>query len=184
MSRRAIIIAALAAVALPAAASAQDFAITNATVATGDGSAPIEHGTVIVRGGKVVAAGAGAAVPAGIRSVDGTGKWVTPGLFSAVTDLGLWDVEAVSNSNDTEADKSPFNAALDVAPAINPSSEHIAISREGGVTRASVAPLQRGLDLCGTGRADRPRNRSRYGQRIPGFPVRGAGGSRSPAGRW
>ncbi|WP_324697621.1 amidohydrolase family protein [Novosphingobium sp. RL4] len=151
MSRRAIIIAALAAVALPGAASAQDFAITNATVATGDGSAPIEHGTVIVRGGKVVAAGAGVAVPAGIRSVDGTGKWVTPGLFSAVTDLGLWDVEAVSNSNDTEADKSPFNAALDVAPAINPSSEHIAISREGGVTRASVAPFNGGSIFAGQG---------------------------------
>lgn len=109
MSRRALIIAALAAVALPAMASAQDFAITNATVATGDGSAPIEHGTVLVRGGKVVAAGAGVAVPAGVQSVDGTGKWVTPGLFSAITDLGLWDVEAVSDSNDTEAGKSPLD---------------------------------------------------------------------------
>lgn len=151
MSRRALIIAALTAVALPAMASAQDFAITNATVATGDGSAPIEHGTVVVRGGKVVAAGAGIAVPAGVQSVDGTGKWVTPGLFSAVTDLGLWDVEAVSDSNDTEAGKSPFNAALDVAPAINPSSEHIAISREGGVTRASVAPVNGASIFAGQG---------------------------------
>ncbi len=151
MSRRALIIAALAATALPAMASAQDFAITNATLATGDGGAPIEHGTVLVRGGKVVAAGAGVAVPAGVQSVDGTGKWVTPGLFSAVTDLGLWDVEGVADSNDTEADKSPFNAALDVAPAINPSSEHIAVSREGGVTRASVAPFNGDSIFAGQG---------------------------------
>jgi imidazolonepropionase-like amidohydrolase len=155
MSRRATILAALTAAALPALlpglAVAQDFAITNATVGTGDGSAPIEHGTVVVRAGKVVAAGAGVAVPAGMQSVDGTGKWVTPGLFSAVTDLGLWDVEGVPNSNDTEADKSPFNAALDVTPAINPASEHIAVSREGGVTRASVAPVNGDSIFAGQG---------------------------------
>ncbi|MFK4872631.1 amidohydrolase family protein [Novosphingobium sp. ZW T3_23] len=151
MSRRALVIAALAAVALPVMASAQDFAITNATVATGDGGAPIEHGTVVVRAGKVVAAGAGVTVPAGMRSVDGTGKWVTPGLFSAVTDLGLWDVEGVADSNDSEAGKSPFNAALDVAPAINPANAHIAISREGGVTRASVAPVNGDSIFAGQG---------------------------------
>ena len=151
MSRRAILAAALAAVVLPTGAFAQDFAITNATVATGDGSAPIEHGTVVVRAGKVIAAGAGVAVPAGVQSIDGTGKWVTPGLFAAVTDLGLLDVEGVANSNDTEAEDSPFNAALDVSPAINPNSEHIAISREGGVTRASVSPYNGHSIFAGQG---------------------------------
>ncbi|WP_232492602.1 amidohydrolase family protein [Novosphingobium kaempferiae] len=153
MKRRLILAALLAAPALTASLSAlaQDFAITNATVATGDGSAPIEHGTVVVRAGKIVAAGAGVAVPAGIQTVDGTGKWVTPGLFSAITDLGLWDVEGVDDSNDTSADKSPFNAALDVVPALNPSSEHIAVSREGGVTRASVTPFNGGSIFAGQG---------------------------------
>jgi imidazolonepropionase-like amidohydrolase len=151
---RAILAALLAAAPLPAAlcpAFAQDFAITNATLATGDGGAPIEHGTVVVRAGKVTAAGAGVIVPAGIQSVDGTGKWVTPGLFSAVTDLGLWDVEAVDTSNDLAADKSPFNAALDVVPALNPSSEHIAVSREGGVTRASVTAFNGQSIFAGQG---------------------------------
>ncbi|WP_126174573.1 amidohydrolase family protein [Altericroceibacterium xinjiangense] len=129
---------ALASTALAAPLAAQDFAITNATVAIGDGGEPIENATVLVRGGKVVAAGAGVPVPAGIERIDGQGKWVTPGLFAAVSDLGLWDVEGVGDSNDTEADESPFNAALDVAPAINPLSEHIAISRTGGITRSSV----------------------------------------------
>ncbi|HUD29873.1 MAG TPA: amidohydrolase family protein [Novosphingobium sp.] len=150
MSRRLILAAALLGAA-PLPAFAQDIAITNATVAVGDGSAPIEHGTVLVRTGKVVAAGAGVAVPPGVQTVDGTGKWVTPGLFSAVTDLGLWDVEAVDDSNDTAADKSPFNAALDVVPALNPASEHIAVSREGGVTRASVTPFNGGSIFAGQG---------------------------------
>ncbi|SFF90374.1 Imidazolonepropionase [Novosphingobium sp. CF614] len=151
MSRRALFIAALAAFSIPQAALAQDIAVTNATLALGDGGAPIEHGTVVVRGGKVVAAGAGVAVPAGVPVVDGTGKWVTPGLFSAVTDLGLWDVEAVDESNDLEAGDSPFNAALDVMPALNPSSQHVAISRAGGVTRASVAAFNGHSIFAGQG---------------------------------
>ena len=134
-----------------APAAAQDFAITNATVALGDGSEPIVGGTVVVRGGKVAAAGVGVSVPEGVRVIDGRGRWVTPGLFSALTDLGLWDVEAVDESNDTEADDSPFGAALDVAPAINPASEHIKVSRAGGVTRATVTGFPAGSIFAGQG---------------------------------
>lgn len=137
--------------AAPVSVSAQDFAITNTTVGTGDGSAPIEHATVVVRAGRIVSVGRDTTVLNGTQVVDGTGKWVTPGLFSAVTDLGLWDVEAVDDSNDTSADKSPFNAALDVATALNPASEHIAVSREGGVTRASVTPFNGGSIFAGQG---------------------------------
>jgi len=129
----------LAATAAPALA--QDMAITNARLVIGDGSAPIEGGTVVVRGGKVIAAGAGVSVPAGVPVTDAGGKWVTPGLVVAVTDLGLIDVGAVDESNDEEAKKARFSAALDIAPAINPLAQPIAVSRAGGVTRAAVAPL-------------------------------------------
>jgi imidazolonepropionase-like amidohydrolase len=138
MSARHVLLAAAVLLACPAAA--QDFAVVGATLAIGDGSAPIPNGTVVVRGGKVVAAGAGIAVPTGIQTIDARGKWVTPGLVVAVTDLGLLDVEAVARSNDSEANKAVFNAALDVAPAINPEAQHIQVSRAGGVTRAAVAP--------------------------------------------
>ncbi|GLK42914.1 MULTISPECIES: amidohydrolase family protein [Novosphingobium] len=137
--------------AAPISVSAQNVTITNATIATGDGSAPIEHATVVVRAGRIVSVGRDTTVLNGTQVVDGTGKWVTPGLFSAVTDLGLWDVEAVDDSNDTSADKSPFNAALDVATALNPASEHIAVSREGGVTRASVTPFNGSSIFAGQG---------------------------------
>jgi imidazolonepropionase-like amidohydrolase len=121
-------------------AQAQDFAITNATVAIGDGSAPVEGATVVVRGGKVAAAGVGVAVPAGVPAIDGAGKWVTPGVFVAMSDLGLVDASGVAESNDTSASRSPFGAALDVAPALNPAAQDVAVSREAGVTRASVFP--------------------------------------------
>lgn len=120
---------------------AQDFAITNATVATGDGSAPVEGATVVVRGGKVIATGPGVAVPPGVETIDGSGKWVTPGLFAAMTSLGLADADGVGESNDTGARNSPFGAALDVAPALNPAAQHVAVARDGGITRASVFPV-------------------------------------------
>lgn len=119
-------------------AQAQDIAITNATVATGDGSDPVTGATVVIRGGRVVAAGPGVAVPAGVQVIDGTGKWVTPGLFAAMTGLGLSDADGVDESNDRGANRAPFGAAIDVAPALNPLSQHVLVARAGGITRASV----------------------------------------------
>lgn len=124
-------------VAAPAAA--QTVAVTGATVALGDGSAPIPNATVVIRDGRVVAAGAGVAVPAGVRTIDAAGKWVTPGIVAGFSRLGLADVDAVAQSNDSSAD-GPFSAALDVAPAINPNAAPVPINRAEGVTRAIVAP--------------------------------------------
>ncbi|WP_128891344.1 amidohydrolase family protein [Erythrobacter sp. HKB08] len=135
---RKTLLGAAAALAFAAPAAAQDFAIINATVATGDGSEPIENATVLVRGGKVVAAGTGVTVPAGVETIDGSGRWVTPGIVASATTLGLWDVGAVSQSNDQAAGDSDFGAALDVVPALNPASQHVAVSRASGVTRATV----------------------------------------------
>ena len=151
MSPRQMLLGAAALLALSAPAIAEDVAITNATIVIGDGSAPIPNGTVVLRGGKVLSAGAGIAVPAGARTIDATGKWVTPGLVVAVTDIGLFDVAGVEESNDENASKGPFNAALDLSPAINPLAQHIAVSRAGGVTRAAVAPLRTGGIFGGQG---------------------------------
>ncbi len=120
---------------------AQSIAITGATLAIGDGSEPIQNGTVVITGGKVVAAGAGVAVPAGVKTIDAAGKWVTPGLVSGFSRVGLAEVPGVSETNDTRASKSPFSAAIDVAPAVNPLANPIAISRTAGITRAVVVPV-------------------------------------------
>lgn len=149
MITRFLTAAALIAFAVPVAA--QDFAITNATVATGDGSDPLQGATVVVRGGKVVAAGAGVAVPAGVQTVDGTGKWVTPGIFASLTTLGLYDAGGIQESNDISARGSPFGAALDVVPALNPASQHVAVARGNGVTRASVMAQPSGSIFGGQG---------------------------------
>ncbi len=119
-------------------AAAETIAITGGTVALGDGSEPIPGGTVVIRDGRIVAAG-DVAAPAGAEIIDATGKWVTPGLVAGFSRLGLLDVDAVSGSNDT-ASEGPFSAALDIAPALNPNAQPVAVNRADGVTRAIVAP--------------------------------------------
>ncbi|MGE5564079.1 MAG: amidohydrolase family protein [Bacillota bacterium] len=147
---RAAIAALLLTAAIPAAA--ETIAITNGTVALGDGSGPIQNGTVVIRDGKIVAAGQGVAVPAGARVIDATGKWVTPGIVAGFSRLGLTDVSGgAEGANDENAEKGPFNAAIDVAPAINPNYQPVKVNRANGVTRAVVAPRTANNIFAGQG---------------------------------
>lgn len=144
-----LLLACAALIAAPAAA--QTVAITNGTVVLGDGSAPIEGGTVVIRDGRVVAAGRGVAAPAGAQLVDAQGKWVTPGIVAGFTRLGIVEVDAVQPSNDVSASETPWSAAIDIAPAVNPRATPIAINRAAGVTRAIVAPGADGAMFAGQG---------------------------------
>jgi imidazolonepropionase-like amidohydrolase len=131
----------------------QDVTITNARLVLGDGSEPIDGGTVIVDNGKVVFAGratSGQAVQADVL-IDAGGAWVTPGLFATLTTLGLADVSAVDESNDITARTSPFSAALDASSAINPASQHILVHRAAGITRAATTTLPAGSIFAGQG---------------------------------
>ena len=140
--RRALLAAAAALLAAPAAA--QTIAITGGTVYPVTG-APIPHGTVIIRDGKIAAVGAGIAVPAGALRIDATGKWVTPGLFESSTNLGLTEVSQVDETNDFRLNQGgeggdQVAAAFNVADGINPRSMVIPVTRIAGVTTAVSRP--------------------------------------------
>src|SRR5438874_13309471 len=136
---RGVIAALLIAVAAPAAA--QTFAITGGTVALGDGSQPIPNGMVIVRNGRIVAAGdVRMKLPAGTQVIDATGKWVTPGIVAGFSRLGLSEIDLSAEGSDDTTANGPFSAALDASTSINPLSEPIAVNRADGVTRALVVP--------------------------------------------
>ena len=148
---RGLVAAALLSAAAPL--TAQTVAITGGTVALGDGSEPIPGGTVVIRDGRIVAAGGmQVKLPAGTQVIDATGKWVTPGIVAGFSRLGLAEVDLTASeedgggrsdtsgaADDTTAN-GPFNAAIDVVPAINPLDSTIAVNRADGVTRALVAP--------------------------------------------
>ena len=134
---------ALTALLLAAAAplAAQTIAITGGTVALGDGSAPIQGATVVIRNGRILAAGPNVAIPRGAEMVDARGKWVTPGIVAGFSRLGLSEVDlSADGTTDDSARNGPFSAAIDVAPAINPLTTTIPVNRADGVTRAIVAP--------------------------------------------
>src|SRR5436305_5688212 len=111
----------IAAMLLAAAAPAgtQTLAIINGTVALGDGSQPIHGGTVIVRDGRIVAAGSGLSVPAGAEVIDATGQWVTPGIVAGFSRLGLADVDLSAEGADDTTANGPFSAAIDASTEIN-----------------------------------------------------------------
>ncbi|HEX6309607.1 MAG TPA: amidohydrolase family protein [Longimicrobiales bacterium] len=73
-------------VALPAAG--QDVAIRNATVLT-IANGTLENATVLVRDGKIAAVGSDVTIPDGVRVIDGTGKYVMPGIIDAHSHMAI-----------------------------------------------------------------------------------------------
>ena len=140
-----------AALILATPAVAQTTAFVGGTVALGDGSQPIPGGTVVIRDGRIVAAGAGVAVPAGATTVDARGRWISPGIVAGFSNLGLVDSDGIEESNDESARGSPFHAALDIAPAINPDGAIVGNERAAGITSAIVAPAAAGSIFAGQG---------------------------------
>jgi imidazolonepropionase-like amidohydrolase len=136
---RAFLAALLLTTAVPAVG--QTIAITGGMVALGDGSDPIPGGTVVIRNGRIVAAGVNVGIPQGAQMVDARGKWVTPGIVAGFSRLGLSEIDLSGDgTTDDRANGGPFGAAIDVAPAVNPAYSTIAINRADGITRAVVAP--------------------------------------------
>ncbi|PZU07750.1 amidohydrolase family protein [Sphingomonas sp.] len=76
--------------ALPAVASAQDrpVALTHVRLIDGTGATPVEDATVVFRDGRIVAAGADVAAPAGARVLDRRGDSILPGLISNHSHVG------------------------------------------------------------------------------------------------
>lgn len=128
----------LAAVGSPAVA--ESVVLVGATVHTAPGQV-IEDATVVIGDdGTIAAVGASVQVPAGARTVDVSGKVVTVGFLDSSTRLGLVEVGAVGETRDFATDDDHITAAFDVVDGINPLSSLIPVTRQGGITRAVVAP--------------------------------------------
>jgi imidazolonepropionase-like amidohydrolase len=123
------------------AAGAQTIAITGGKVYPVSGP-PIEHGTVIIRDGKIAAVGANVTIPAGAERVDATGKWVTPGLVNPSNQLGLAEVGFGGDANESNARPADAMApAFRAWEGINPRSVYITATREDGVTSTLAMPV-------------------------------------------
>jgi len=71
--------------------------------------------------------------------IDAKGLQVYPGLFDAITQMGLSEIGAVSATVDT-AETGSYNPEVVAATAISPSSEHIPVTRASGITAVLAVP--------------------------------------------
>jgi imidazolonepropionase-like amidohydrolase len=152
VSRRAVLCFAFVLAVSPSAwAQAQPpttYAITHAKIFTLAGN-PIEDGTLIIRDGKIAAVGATVEVPAGAQVIDAKGLQVYPGLFDAITQMGLREIGAVSATVDSN-ETGNFNPDVVAATAVFPSSEHIPVTRASGITEVLAVPASGGMDFSGS----------------------------------
>ena len=132
-------------------AFADTYAITGGTVYTLGAAGKIEHGTVIIKDGKITAVGANVAIPADAKRIDATGKMVTPGIIDPESVFGLDEVDQVTQTQDGSLTSTRYTAAFDPTAGINPRSMVIPVNRVEGVTRAVIAPGNNSSVLQGRG---------------------------------
>ena len=138
MRLRTLILAAASVAALASPTLAQELtAITGGRVLTG--TSVIENGTVVIRDGRVVSVGTGAA-PSGARVVDARGKVVAPGFVAVDSGLGGSEVSSVGGSDDLRNGANTISASFDVSYGLDPWSFTLPVARLGGITRAIAGP--------------------------------------------
>ncbi|MFC3052489.1 amidohydrolase family protein [Kordiimonas pumila] len=131
---KALILASLSVFAT--AGYAEDIAITGGTAFTEGGKGKVDNATVLISDGRIISVVSGASVPAGYRTVDAKGKWVTVGFMVADSTIGLGEIGGWGDNDDATASKAEDTINLDVAYSFNPANTIIANTRIEGVTRA------------------------------------------------
>src|SRR5262245_1307913 len=135
----------------PPAPPGEVVAITNARILPVSG-APIERGTLVIRGERIAAVGASVTAPAGARVIDAGGKTVTPGLIDSVIQTGIVEIPlSAAGTADENTTDARVSAAFNVVDAFNGNSTVIPVTRVEGITRALVTPGGTGNVLVGQG---------------------------------
>ena len=112
-------------------------AITNARIFPVT-AAPIEKGTIVIRGNRIEAVGANVQVPQGAKVIDAKGGHVYPGFINARTTIGIGQNGA--RGFDDISEMLDWNQQLRTRVAYHSESETIAVARGTGVTTVGVAP--------------------------------------------
>ncbi len=145
-------------------------AIRGATILTATGQL-IDRGVIVFADGKIVAVGgADTAIPEGATLVDGTGKWVTPGIIDAHSHLGVYPSPGVPSRSDGNEGIDPVTANVWAEHSIWPQDPGFNRARAGGVTTLQILPGS--ANLFG-GRSVTVRNVpsvTMQGMKFPGAP--------------
>lgn len=90
----------------------------------------IQHGSILIRDGKIAAVGTNVAAPAGATVIDGTGMFVTPGIVDCHSHIAI-----EGGVNEGSVSDSSMANILDV---LNPEDPDIYRDLAGGVTTANI----------------------------------------------
>ena len=113
--------------------------IRNATVLTGTG-ARLEHADVLMIAGKVSAVGTALSAPAGALEIDGTDRWVTPGLIDVHSHLGVYPSPQVDANSDGNEATAPSTANVWAEHSVWPQDPGFRTALAGGITTLQILP--------------------------------------------
>jgi imidazolonepropionase-like amidohydrolase len=119
--------------------------IRNATILTAAGER-IDGGWLLMRDGTIAAVGrAGDAPPAdasaaGTQVVDGTGRWVTPGIVDPHSHLGVYASPGVEANSDGNEATNPNTAEVWAEHSVWPQDPQFPLALAGGVTTMQILP--------------------------------------------
>jgi len=125
----------------------QTYAIKNAKIVTVTGPT-IPNGTILIQDGKIVGVGPNIPIPSNARVFDAKELSAYPGMIDPHTAMGLQEIGSVQSTQDV-TELGEINPQLKASAAINPLSEHVAITRANGIT--TVGSLPRGGLISGQG---------------------------------
>ena len=118
----------------------ENFAIVGGTVLDGAGR-KIENGVVVVTDGRVAAVGdASTAIPAGHRTVQANGRFVTPGIIDVHSHLGVYPSPGVQGMSDGNEATNPNTAQVWAEHSLWPQDPGFNAARAGGVTTLQILP--------------------------------------------
>jgi imidazolonepropionase-like amidohydrolase len=114
--------------------------VTNVTIFDGEGGR-IENGSILFAEGKIVALGASVDAPAGATTIDGRGKWVTPGIIDVHSHLGDYPSPSVEAHQDGNEVTGPVHPDVWAEHSVWPQDPGFSRAlANGGVTALQVLP--------------------------------------------
>ncbi|MGF1454092.1 MAG: amidohydrolase [Alphaproteobacteria bacterium] len=143
--------------------------ITNATVLTGTGER-LEKASVLIEGRRIAAVGTGLSVAETVQEIDGSGKWVTPGIIDIHSHLGVYPSPGVRAHSDGNEATSPNTAFVWAEHSVWPQDPGFTRALAGGITSLHILPGS--ANLFG-GRGVTLKNvssRTVQGMKFPGAP--------------
>lgn len=113
--------------------------IRGATIMTALGE-EIEGGDLFMRDGKIVEVGRNLDVPAGAEVIDGSGRFVTPGIIDTHSHLGVSPSPSVSSTSDTNESTDPNTAEVWAMHSVWPQDPGFTRALAAGVTTLQILP--------------------------------------------